>query len=542
MAFRIPFLGSACQLSRSRFAQLAVTHLSLLALTWSTLTGTARAEPMLLNAEGSAALAITSPQSDVFGAGGAVSVGLLEPLWPALLVGGRLRLGLLTEGDPPENQDWFDPGTGGLGTLFGVVRVRPLADVDDVRRGTGLYVELAGGGAITGDLTRFAFDAGLGWGFDVGGLDLGPTARYVQVLQPQGDVDHDHAGSDARVVMLGLEVAFFDARPTIKLRTPEPPKPEPPKKDRDGDGIVDLEDLCPEQPEDADEFEDEDGCPDPDNDSDGIEDKDDACPDSPEDTDEFEDEDGCPDPDNDRDNFLDSVDACPNEPETINGNKDFDGCPDEGLVQMINDRIVLDEHVLFDSERARVKRSARPILRAIANLQAQHPEWIALRVEGHSDAQGDMKFNEELSKRRAENVRKELIRMGVPEGVIEAEGYGASRIRDLRDEPDAHQRNRRVEFVVVARRALTPEPQPGQEEQQQPESPPSDSEGKGEETEAQGDAAAKPADSQPAEGDKGEGGTAADPAAEPPEQSKASDGEAEASSGAQASGAQEEPQ
>jgi len=139
---------------------------------------------------------------------------------------------------------------------------------------------------------------------------------------------------------------------------------EPNIGDRDGDGIKDDIDKCPDDPEDFDGFEDEDGCPDPDNDRDGIpdvddkcpdipEDKDgiddedgcpegetndrdgdgipdnvDKCPDQPEDRDGFEDEDGCPDPDNDGDGILDNVDLCPNDPEDKDGFEDEDGCPD----------------------------------------------------------------------------------------------------------------------------------------------------------------------------------------------------------------------
>ncbi len=102
--------------------------------------------------------------------------------------------------------------------------------------------------------------------------------------------------------------------------------------DRDGDGIPDDVDKCPDDPEDKDGFEDEDGCPDPDNDKDGILDVDDLCPNDPEDKDGFEDKDGCPDPDNDKDRILDVNDKCPNEPETYNGFEDEDGCPDKGRV------------------------------------------------------------------------------------------------------------------------------------------------------------------------------------------------------------------
>ena len=106
---------------------------------------------------------------------------------------------------------------------------------------------------------------------------------------------------------------------------------EPSIGDRDGDGIKDDVDKCPDQPEDFDGFQDEDGCPDPDNDNDGIPDKDDRCPNEPEDRDGDQDEDGCPegsDGDRDGDGILDSKDKCPDDPEDKDGFEDQDGCPD----------------------------------------------------------------------------------------------------------------------------------------------------------------------------------------------------------------------
>jgi hypothetical protein len=134
---------------------------------------------------------------------------------------------------------------------------------------------------------------------------------------------------------------------------PRNPQLHPRRGDRDGDGIVDDIDKCPDDPEDFDGFEDADGCPDPDNDRDGILDVDDKCPnlpgpppdgcphapttdrdgdgipdpvdkcpDDPEDFDGFEDADGCPDPDNDKDGILDVDDLCPNDP-----GPPPDGCP-----------------------------------------------------------------------------------------------------------------------------------------------------------------------------------------------------------------------
>ena len=162
---------------------------------------------------------------------------------------------------------------------------------------------------------------------------------------------------------------------------------EPSIGDRDGDGIKDDVDKCPDDPEDKDDFEDEDGCPDPDNDRDGILDKDDKCPnepetkngfedqdgcpdqldldrdgdgipdrldkcpDDPEDKDGFEDEDGCPDPDNDKDGILDVDDLCPNEPEDKDGFEDQDGCPDPD-----NDK----DRILDKDAQASAPTSRRP--------------------------------------------------------------------------------------------------------------------------------------------------------------------------------------
>ncbi|HOX25057.1 MAG TPA: thrombospondin type 3 repeat-containing protein [Candidatus Krumholzibacteria bacterium] len=100
-------------------------------------------------------------------------------------------------------------------------------------------------------------------------------------------------------------------------------------RDHDGDGIPDRRDRCPAEPEDADGFADEDGCPDLDNDEDGIQDRIDHSPLEPEDFDGYSDEDGVPDPDNDGDGILDQHDACPDEPEDLDGHKDQDGCPEE---------------------------------------------------------------------------------------------------------------------------------------------------------------------------------------------------------------------
>jgi len=69
----------------------------------------------------------------------------------------------------------------------------------------------------------------------------------------------------------------------------------PDRRDKDGDGLVDSRDQCPDEAEDFDDWDDDDGCPDPDNDGDGIPDTADACPLNAENLGVGDDTDGCPD-------------------------------------------------------------------------------------------------------------------------------------------------------------------------------------------------------------------------------------------------------
>jgi len=400
----------------------------------------ALAEPLKLTLGGDVLLPLGGATGEGFLPGIQGSLAVLLPVAPQVLVGGRFSMGALMNGPEPQDSGRVDPGLGGLVRTELVARVRPLATGEDSRRGHGLFVELHGGGALTGALARPTVGAGLGWGLSLGDLGVAPVLRYQQVIQGE----HPLESGDARLLSLGLELMLGE--------TPPPPPPELPPSDRDGDGLLDGVDACPDAAEDFDGFHDEDGCPEPDNDEDGILDADDQCINEPEDKDEFEDHDGCPEADNDRDGFPDPDDQCPNEPEVVNGVEDYDGCPDEGLITMIDDRIILDERVLFDFERSRVKTRAKPTLEAIVNLQRQHPEWISVRVEGHADARGNAEFNQDLSERRAANVREALVELGIGADLITSVGHGATRLRDMRETEDAHQRNRRVEFVVVARK------------------------------------------------------------------------------------------
>jgi len=216
--------------------------------------------------------------------------------------------------------------------------------------------------------------------------------------------------------------------------------------DRDGDGIPDDVDQCPDVPEDRDGFQDEDGCPDYDNDRDGIYDTQDECPNEPEDRDGFQDQDGCPDPDNDKDGIPDERDNCPNNPETVNGYKDDDGCPDE-KPQEIRQTLVLTG-VNFKTASAELLEESYYVLEQVFNSLEAYPN-VRVEIGGHTDSQGQDDYNLTLSYARAKSVMNYLALRGIAANRMVARGYGETRPVATNDTPEGRAKNRRVEMVPV---------------------------------------------------------------------------------------------
>lgn len=92
----------------------------------------------------------------------------------------------------------------------------------------------------------------------------------------------------------------------------------PETEDRDGDGVFDPEDKCPDDPGPAKYA----GCPDTDGDT--VLDKDDRCVETPGPVENK----GCPYGDRDGDTIMDDKDECPDDPEDFDKYEDKDGCPE----------------------------------------------------------------------------------------------------------------------------------------------------------------------------------------------------------------------
>ncbi|HUH02270.1 MAG TPA: thrombospondin type 3 repeat-containing protein [Kofleriaceae bacterium] len=147
-----------------------------------------------------------------------------------------------------------------------------------------------------------------------------------------------------------------------------------PPRDSDGDGVDDAADRCPE---DAGPPANQ-GCPDRDSDGDGVPDRLDECPVvmGPEDLG------GCPPADADDDGVPDAVDRCPDEAEVWNGRRDTDGCPDPGqaLIHVGQGKVVFVRPVRLDP-RGRLRVTDRAAVEAAATaLRMARAQRVALMV------------------------------------------------------------------------------------------------------------------------------------------------------------------
>jgi len=470
--------------SPTRSAAIAAGLAVALSVATALTAAPAAAQSFRVHGTGAGAHALSGHQKDElsFGVGalGAVEYAFTPEFGVALELGWVF----LSEGDPPRNRNLERiEGASALSGAIGL-RLRPFADHFDGTPTSAAGLWLAGGlgAATTNSLNRLFFDANVGYDFLLreGTLGVGPTVGLYHVSQPDDRV----RPADANILFVGAHVMFDFVTPEQK-----------PPSDRDGDGLLDEVDKCPDDPEDKDGFEDADGCPDDDNDKDGIvdkhddcpmvaEDKDgfedadgcpdddndkdglvdpkDKCPNEPEDRDGFEDEDGCPEADNDKDGVPDAQDLCPDEAETPNNYADHDGCPDMEQVRVVGDKIVLDDRVHFRTNSHIIRPLSYPLLERLSKLVSDHPEYTHIAIEGHADERGDERFNKDLSQRRAQSVLEFMVERGVARERLSAEGFGSERpLADGKGE-HAYLLNRRVEFVVTrkVKQVLGPDGKP----------------------------------------------------------------------------------
>ncbi|EDM78971.1 OmpA domain protein [Plesiocystis pacifica SIR-1] len=180
-------------------------------------------------------------------------------------------------------------------------------------------------------------------------------------------------------------------------------------------------------------------------DGDGVRDRDDACPEVPGDPPS-----GCPTvciPDDDNDKVPNPQDQCPNEPEDRNGFLDDDGCPDE-VPEELTSLSGIMQGVNFETDKDTITKDSIPQLEQAAEVLNRFPD-LRVEISGHTDSRGGYQHNMDLSRRRAEAVKKWLVDNGVDGSRLETRGAGPDEPIDTNDTSAGRFNNRRIEFTIL---------------------------------------------------------------------------------------------
>ena len=104
--------------------------------------------------------------------------------------------------------------------------------------------------------------------------------------------------------------------------------------------------------------------------------------------------------------------------------------------------------VFFDFNRATLTPEARNILKTVAQ-SAKDPAVTRITLTGHADRSGSTKYNLALSKKRADAVARELVRLGVSKRHIVTYAKGESEPLVPTKDGVREPQNRRVEIVYT---------------------------------------------------------------------------------------------
>jgi len=129
---------------------------------------------------------------------------------------------------------------------------------------------------------------------------------------------------------------------------------------------------------------------------------------------------------------------------------DLEPEPKKKLVEVKDNKIEILQQVHFGVGKAVILADSYPLLAQVVDAIVRN-DIKRVRIEGHTDNQGNPELNLQLSKDRAQAVAAHLIKAGIDASRLEVEGFGDTRPIAPNLTPRGRELNRRVEFVILER-------------------------------------------------------------------------------------------
>jgi len=130
----------------------------------------------------------------------------------------------------------------------------------------------------------------------------------------------------------------------------------------------------------------------------------------------------------------------------VTGSPNDDSNDQPGAVVQ-NGKIVVLDPIQFEYDSAEIKGESSDTLDDVAQILRDNPD-MEVEVAGHASSEGSDAYNQDLSQRRTEEVKRQLEARGVEGDRLEANGYGESQPVADNSTAEGREANRRVDFNV----------------------------------------------------------------------------------------------
>jgi OOP family OmpA-OmpF porin len=122
-----------------------------------------------------------------------------------------------------------------------------------------------------------------------------------------------------------------------------------------------------------------------------------------------------------------------------------------GSVAPVSSKVTLNADALFDFDKSVLKPAAKASLDSLVG-QVKNLTLEVIIAVGHTDSIGTDAYNQKLSVRRAQSVKKYLVSKGIEANRVYVEGKGESQPVADNKTKEGRAKNRRVEIEAIGTR------------------------------------------------------------------------------------------
>ena len=106
------------------------------------------------------------------------------------------------------------------------------------------------------------------------------------------------------------------------------------------------------------------------------------------------------------------------------------------------------EPIYFDYDKDSLKVEYNSYLKDMVRVVLDHTD-LRIKITGHTDADGSIEYNKELSERRAKSIQDFFVKCGLPPHKVVTDFKGEEEPVDNNKTDNGKQRNRRVDFTFI---------------------------------------------------------------------------------------------